>query len=114
MTLEATATCVDANANGDEGDTPGTTTGAAPPPCDNFDSNINVGSIGQVAEAAAGTGLVPDGVNSRAVGQELRRMMEVTGEICQADLLDLVENGNTTPELEDAIKAAVETVQNSG
>jgi len=41
-------------------------------------------------------------------------MMEVTGEICQADLLDLVENGNTTPELEDAIKAAVETVQNSG
>lgn len=32
VTLEATATCVDANANGEDGDTPGTTAGAAPPP----------------------------------------------------------------------------------
>jgi hypothetical protein len=80
------------------------------PDCEKFDSDINVGSINQVANAANATGLIPEDVKPRPVGQELRRMMEVTGEVCQSDLLALVTEGTLSPELENAIKIAVERV----
>jgi hypothetical protein len=79
--------------------------------CEPFDSNINVGSITEVGQAAVDTGLVPEDVGARAVGQELRRMMEVTGEVCQHDLLALTSGGEITPEMEGAIIIAVLRVQ---
>ena len=79
--------------------------------CEPFNSDINVGSINQVGQAAADTGLVPEDVRARAVGQELRRMMEVTGEVCQHELLALTSGGEITPEIEGAILIAVLRVQ---
>ncbi len=109
LTLDASATCGAATSGGSD-----TTAGAAAPLCEDFNSSINVGSIGEVGRAAEGTGLIPDDVGSRTVGLELRRMMEVTGEVCQADLLALTESGALTPELEAAIKLAVERVREAG
>jgi hypothetical protein len=79
--------------------------------CEGFDSGINVGSIGEVAKAIEAAGLLPEGVDSRSVGQEVRRMMEVTGEVCQTDLFGFVQNGQAaSEELKAAISAAVENV----
>ena len=97
--------------------TSSSTTTTTPPPtitvpvgeCGIDPTSAEVQSIGRTGTAAVETGLVPDDVVARAIGFELRQMVDV-GKLCADDLVAMYD-GVVTPALAAAIEVAVAKIQ---